>query len=195
MKRNVGTFMVLSAVLASSLQVACVTAEDDDDNGVSSGGGSNNTTNGGNTSSSGGTATSSGGGNQTDIWCCLNGAFYSCPDQDSVLVCAQQWDPSGCTRQAARDAQCGSTQPSSSGNANSGPKPGDTCTTLDGCGSNMMCVQRPNDSYSTCRVRCQTWGDCRHSNLSFHACCPVSGVMGSVCIPDDTPGVDMEQCD
>lgn len=37
--------------------------------------------------------------------CCLNGAFYSCPNQQAFQECSTM-SPSGCTRQTSRDSSC-----------------------------------------------------------------------------------------
>ena len=37
--------------------------------------------------------------------CCLNGEFYSCPDEEAVNLCGE-FDPSECTRDATRDDEC-----------------------------------------------------------------------------------------
>lgn len=38
--------------------------------------------------------------------CCLNGSFYTCPDQAAVDQCGSQMDPSGCNRDTSRDTEC-----------------------------------------------------------------------------------------
>ncbi len=37
--------------------------------------------------------------------CCLNGAFYECPDSDAVDMCGE-WDSSRCSRVSSRDGEC-----------------------------------------------------------------------------------------
>ncbi len=85
---------------------------------------SSGNTSGGSGSSSGTTT------NSSTFECCINSAFYKCPDQATLDRCGnfQSPDPSGCTRQAKA---CGSTPSSSSSsgsNNTSGNKaPGEAC--------------------------------------------------------------------
>ena len=38
--------------------------------------------------------------------CCLNGSFYSCPDEGSVSKCSLDAGPGACTRDSSRDTTC-----------------------------------------------------------------------------------------
>ena len=75
---------------------------------------SSGTTSGGNGSSSGTTT------NSSTFECCINSAFYKCPDQATLDRCGnfQSPDPSGCTRQAKA---CGSSSSSSSSGTSTNP--------------------------------------------------------------------------
>jgi hypothetical protein len=43
-----------------------------------------------------------------EAYCCLNGAYYDCPDGDAAQACFNDGAPGSCTRQPSNDDTCDS---------------------------------------------------------------------------------------
>jgi hypothetical protein len=74
-----------------------VEPEEDDDDGDDSSG----------ATSGGSSGDTSGSGPATEEFlCCLNGAFFECPDESAFLRCGNNLDPAECVRDESRDDDC-----------------------------------------------------------------------------------------
>ena len=43
---------------------------------------------------------------ETEYHCCIDGAYYECPDSDALNQCGQDRDPGACDRDSFEDDQC-----------------------------------------------------------------------------------------
>jgi hypothetical protein len=119
--------------------------------------------------------------NQMTWECCLNGAYYQCPDDAAFEQCGAR-DPSGCSRDASKDSSCKSVIKTDGGlpttpdmakpvaptcNAWGTPQP---CTLDADCGSGKHCFGGKcwgNDRGAPCSFSYQ----CGTNNHCTNNCC------------------------
>ena len=110
--------------------------------------------------------------------CCLNGSFYACPDADASNTCFSSFDPSGCSADPARNAECdGGGETGGDDSAGDGgvcSDPGQPCSThSDCCDSDVLCVD------GTCAAACAFDDECAS------LCCADLEGGGGACAPPD----------
>jgi hypothetical protein len=116
--------------------------------------------------------------NQMTWECCLNGAFYQCPDDPALERCGNR-DPSLCSRDASRDGSCKPGVKTDGGMPPDMAMSGPTCNawgttkscTLDSdCGSGKYCFSGKcwgNDRGAPCSFGYQ----CGTNNHCTNNCC------------------------
>lgn len=122
-------------------------------------------------------------GEDTEYWCCLNGEYYECPDEDSTTQCAFDFDPSDCTRDSTRDSECEDDNDGNGGGGGGNHEPaegdmGDSCSMDMDCAD--ICYTEGFDSAGYCTAHCDDWTDCP----DFWDCDEAEGVTGTICLQD-----------
>jgi len=165
---------------------------DGDGDGNNSSNNSNNSNNGNNNNNNGDGDGDGDGNNNNNgdgdgdgdaAWCCINGAYYGCPSDAAAQTCAFDFDPSGCTRDAAGDGTCDEGgdgdgpggDGDGDGDGGSLPQEGAICFDNDDCApqqTNMICVvDEAGDTQGICSLVCEEHWDCG----GFDRCCEIFG--------------------
>lgn len=100
---------------------------------------------------------------ETRFSCCINGAFYTCPNQAALDRCGNfsAPDPSSCTRGTG---SCGNTNNNTNNNNTNNNNTGKaalgaTCETNTECQSNA-CLTTNGATYGYCTITCNDFTDC-----------------------------------
>lgn len=120
-----------------------------------------------------------GGGSSSEHSCCLNDSFFECPDADASATCFGSFDPSGCSADPSRNAECGGGGGETGGAETGGDDGGSTCsdpgqvcaTHGDCCDGDVVCVE------GTCAAPCAFDDEC-----ASLCCAPLEGG-GGACAP------------
>lgn len=147
------------------------------------GGGGDNTDDGTNDDGSNNDG-SDGGGSSEEVWCCLNGAYYDCPDAEAGQACFENMEPGSCTRDSSRDSECdqdggGSGGGSGDGGGDSDSDVGQACSLDQECEFDA-CVEESFDSNGYCSKPCNDFSDCP----DFWSCEEPEGFSSKHCVQD-----------
>ncbi|MEM6293289.1 MAG: hypothetical protein AAGA54_18600 [Myxococcota bacterium] len=157
---------------ADGMWGACSCGSGSGDSGNGSGNGSGSGSNSGS-----GDSGNSDSGSSSSQSCCLNGSFFSCPDDASANICFSNGDPSGCAADPSRNSECGSGDDGNGddGNGDGGTTcsdPGGPCNGHgDCCDNDVLCVE------GTCSAACDFDSEC------VSGCCADLEGGGGACAP------------
>lgn len=115
----------------------------------------------------------------TEAYCCLNGEYYDCPDDDAVSTCSLD-GPGDCSRDSSQDAECDDDSGGGDdGDDNTGGSDvGDSCNSNSECNNNICVVTDGTDRVGYCSKQCDSFSDCP----DFWDCEEIDGATGTYCV-------------
>ena len=141
----------------------------------------------GDTNGNGGDTNGNGGDTNGDdeYWCCINGDYYACPDEDAVDQCVFEFDTGSCERDSSGDSECDDNGNGGNGNDGNGgngggQEIGELCQEDHECEDDICVWENPGDTYGYCTKFCESFADCP----SFWSCEELADAPADVCVED-----------